>query len=184
MTGWGFKLQKQHQTLQWAKLLLLNDKDRQEYLKETPSQVSQANAYLEKRGLTAVKAIADYLKDLWAHILECITKKLMKMVVDRTPFRIVMTVPAIWKPYACDNMLEAAKLAGMLNDRPCGATTITFTSEPEAAARATLMDISHRNDVFVRLQIYLVYAPTAKANLGRSRKTISLPLSTAVAAPW
>jgi molecular chaperone DnaK (HSP70) len=58
--------------------------------------------------------------------------------VDHLPFRVVLTIPAFWPPYARAAMWEGAERAGILADRPCGSTTLELVSEPEAAALAIL----------------------------------------------
>lgn len=61
------------------------------------------------------------------------------MVVDALVFRVVITVPAIWKGYARQAMHKAADQAGILKKRAAGPTELVFSNEPEAAAMSTLI---------------------------------------------
>lgn len=89
---------------------------------------------------TAIDLVADYLRALWAHTLETISKDRGKTVLDALQFHIVITIPAIWQGYARQDMEEAAKKAGILDLRFAGPTNLTFAPEPEAAALSTLCE--------------------------------------------
>ena len=95
---------------------------------------------LKEENKTATDLVADYLKALWQHTLDTMLKARSKSVIEALAFRVVITVPAIWKDYARREMEEAAKKAGILGDRSAGPTTLTFAPEPEAAALATLYE--------------------------------------------
>ncbi|CAI4212717.1 unnamed protein product [Parascedosporium putredinis] len=84
--------------------------------------------------------IADYLRCIWAHAMASIEKARGKSVVDAYQFRVVITVPAIWKGYARQGMKDAARQAGILDYRAGGNTELVFAPEPEAAALATLCE--------------------------------------------
>ncbi|PVH96466.1 hypothetical protein DM02DRAFT_731204 [Periconia macrospinosa] len=90
------------------------------------------------------RAVADYLRLLWNHALTNINKDFGQVAVDGTPFRVVLTVPAVWKTKAKDRMAKAVKRAGILDVRLAGETTLNFVSEPEAAALATFQDLKAR----------------------------------------
>ena len=135
--------------LQWFKLLLLNDEDLPAHLRNA-EQLARAREILLLSGKTAEDVISDYLGRLWEHVIGSVSRQLGKTLVDRMPFRVVLTVPAIWKPYACKKMNDAARRAGIVVDRDCGPTSLKFVTEPECAARATLADLEERPDVQVR----------------------------------
>ncbi len=85
-----------------------------------------------------IDLIAEFLKHLWEHALEEISREIE---VDVLPLKVALTVPAIWPVYAREKMKEAAKKAGILDPRPLGAkTTLLLVEEPEAAAMCTLFD--------------------------------------------
>ncbi|TLD09571.1 hypothetical protein PspLS_11868 [Pyricularia sp. CBS 133598] len=70
-----------------------------------------------------------------------------QMVVDALVFRVVITVPAIWKGYARQAMHKAADQAGILKKRATGPTELVFANEPEAAAMSTLVERGRRPDI-------------------------------------
>jgi hypothetical protein len=82
--------------------------------------------------------------------LRQVAEEIGQRSLDEIPFTIVLTVPAIWKPYTRSRMFAAAKLAGLLDSRRAGETLFHFISEPEAATLATLHDMQASN-VQVRL---------------------------------
>lgn len=90
-------------------------------------------------GKTATEVIADYLHGFWGHILDTIERARSKTVLEALTFHVVITVPAIWPDYAREAMREAARSAGIMDERPAGLTTLAFAPEPEAAALATLV---------------------------------------------
>ncbi|KAJ4329089.1 hypothetical protein N0V84_000448 [Fusarium piperis] len=59
-------------------------------------------------------------------------------VIEAYQFHVAITVPAIWKDYARQDLEKAVKNAGILDRRTAGKTILTFAPEPEAAALSTL----------------------------------------------
>ncbi|KAL4791055.1 hypothetical protein BDV19DRAFT_381825 [Aspergillus venezuelensis] len=148
---WGYEIPDDADPVRWFKLLLVKDEDLDE---ETRSSefVLRGRKMLRETGKTAVGLIADYLRLLWAHIQETVTKSRGEYVVDALRFHVVITVPAIWKGYARQGMEEAAQLAGLLDSRAAGETKLSFVPEPEAAAFSTLCEPGRRTqpgDVYV-----------------------------------
>ncbi|KAG5764662.1 hypothetical protein H9Q72_007267 [Fusarium xylarioides] len=88
---------------------------------------------------TAIDLISDYLRMIWNYTLETINKD-RGSVVEALQFHVVITVPAIWKDYVRQDMIEAAKKAGILDRRNAGETKLTFAPELEAAALSTLCE--------------------------------------------
>ncbi|KAM6516180.1 hypothetical protein FALCPG4_014371 [Fusarium falciforme] len=99
-----------------------------------------AQKMARENGKTAIDLIADYLRAIWNHTLEVIAKDRGDSVLEAYQFHVVITVPAIWKDYARQDMEKAAKKAGILDRRTAGKTILTFAPEPEAAALSTLCD--------------------------------------------
>lgn len=79
--------------------------------------------------LTAINAIASYLKALHENILQTMAKKNGK----DTLYRYCLTVPTIWSDRTKKSMRDAAVLAGIIkaDDHPC---RLMLVNEPEAAA--------------------------------------------------
>jgi molecular chaperone DnaK (HSP70) len=95
------------------------------------------------------QVIADYLRFLWNHVTAAIEKSEMQAVVRVTPYVVVLTFPAIWKPDAVEKMKSAAKRAGILEPRGrAGKTVLHTVEEPEAAALATYADLSEDHPAF------------------------------------
>ena len=95
-------------------------------------------------GKTAVEAIADYLRCLWDHTIESIDRSIGVNTRKNSKFQIVVTVPAIWPHYAQLRMGEAIENAGIMKPGPGGSPSLTFISEPEAAALASMQDLAGR----------------------------------------
>ncbi|KAL8386330.1 hypothetical protein RB599_007955 [Gaeumannomyces hyphopodioides] len=149
--SWGFEVPADADPVRWFKLLLLRPGDLTDELLHSEI-LTMGRMFLAKTGKTAVEVIADYLRLLWNHTLDTITKNLGEIVVKSMAFRVVITVPAIWKPYARQSMQEAARLAGILEERSAGLTTMSFVPEPEAAALATLTEPGrkpNKDDIFI-----------------------------------
>ncbi|KAI9300891.1 hypothetical protein BJ944DRAFT_170069 [Cunninghamella echinulata] len=85
-----------------------------------------------ENGLTAVKAVADYLRELHNYVLEDI-KRRYTGTLDPFSIRYCVTVPAIYDDKAKHCMRAAALMAGIIqsNDRH---DKLLLISEPEAAA--------------------------------------------------
>ncbi|KAF2267197.1 hypothetical protein CC78DRAFT_541863 [Lojkania enalia] len=151
---WGYGIREDEtEFVEWFKLLLLDENDLNEQHPDS-QQIRRAKRLLQRAGKTAVRAVADYLQLLWHHTLRNIEKDLGEIAVEGLPFHVVLTVPAVWTARAVSRMRQAAKQAGILEERLAGETTLHFVSEPEAAAIATFDDLKvrpnfHRGDTFV-----------------------------------
>ncbi|KAM4054870.1 actin-like ATPase domain-containing protein [Hirsutella rhossiliensis] len=150
---WGYSIPPDETPIKWFKLLLLDDDDlpqnfrRSEHLRRAKMQIQQNNRH-------PVEVIGDYLREMWKHGFRNIEDCLGKRLVSASRLELVVTLPAIWPLYARQRMREAVQLAGILDDRKAGETILSFISEPEAAALATMEDFSDmvefkKNDRFV-----------------------------------
>jgi hypothetical protein len=145
---WGYDIPPGAASLNWFKLLLVEDQDQQEDIRNL-KQLIHARETLRRLGKSEVEAVADYLRLLWNHAISEIERAQGTSAVEGLPFKVVLTVPAIWDHKAQAKMRQAAEKAGILEDRLCGKTTFELVSEPEAAALATLADLEHRPDIKV-----------------------------------
>ncbi|KAJ5196017.1 hypothetical protein N7449_006496 [Penicillium cf. viridicatum] len=136
---WGFQVDNTEQALQWFKLLLLKEEDMWKDLRGS-DQLVKARKLLRDWGKTPEDCIADYLRALWKHTLKMIRKGHADYLIESLQFHVVLTVPAIWKDYARTAMQEAAKRAGILDDRSAGETTLILAPEPEAAGLTALLE--------------------------------------------
>ena len=149
---WGYDLGVDDTQLKWFKLLLIDQEDLPDDVR-TSKKIKEARKFLKKHNKTSVEVISLYLRHLWNHASARIVDALGRSLVNFSKFHIVITLPAIWPEYAQARMREAATRAGILStDRIGGATELSFISEPEAAALATLYDMDGRCDIKVRGQ--------------------------------
>ncbi|KAF5653827.1 Hsp70 chaperone protein [Fusarium sp. NRRL 25303] len=143
---WGYGISPEHEPLKWFKLLLLEPKDIPQGAANS-TQLKEARRLQSKAGKEPVEIVACFLRKIWDHSVESIRRTIGDDVMKRSNFQVVITLPAIWPPYAQHRMKMAAKMAGILDPRPAGPTTLRFVSEPEAAALATIKDLSKRSSI-------------------------------------
>jgi molecular chaperone DnaK (HSP70) len=129
-------------------LLLIDDVDKPHYVVDC-QELTKVRQLLRDLNKEPVEVIGDYLRCLWSYSLACIQRAVGKSLVESHRFAFVITVPAIWPAYARNRMREAVMLAGMLDKRAAGESSLNFVSEPEAAALATISDMSDRADLQV-----------------------------------
>ncbi|KAI3558107.1 hypothetical protein CABS01_02666 [Colletotrichum abscissum] len=146
--GHGVSVEKSPDAMKWFKLLLIDDADLPKKLR-TSSQLATARKLVREANKDPVEVISSYLRLLWNHTIECIGISAGNDLIKMCKFHVVITLPAIWPDYAKARMKRAAENAGLLNKRLAGATTLSFISEPEAAALATLKDLAGRPNIKV-----------------------------------
>ena len=146
--SWGYDVSPEEEPIRWFKLLLVQDTDLTPDLR-TSTQIRRARQLVREHYKTAVAVIADYLRLLWNHAIEDITRSRGESAVKGSTFQVWITVPAIWQEDACGRMREAAERAGITKRRTAGPTTLELVAEPEAAALAVLDDFKGRPDVQV-----------------------------------
>ncbi|KAF6835704.1 Hsp70 family chaperone [Colletotrichum plurivorum] len=144
--GYGIPASNGHEPLKWFKLLLIDANDLPRELRASP-QIATARKILSDNNKNAIEVVSDYLKNLWDHSIESIKLTAGKKLVELCKFHVVITLPAIWPAYAKARMRRAAQKAGILDTRWAGQTTLSFISEPEAAALATMRDLGKRPDI-------------------------------------
>ncbi|POR31963.1 Uncharacterized protein TPAR_07827 [Tolypocladium paradoxum] len=145
-TTWGYAVPADKVVARWFKLLLLDDKDVPENVLKSP-QFLEARAFQSSTQKDPTEIIACFLKYLWNHSIDSIKREIEPELLEKCIFHVVITLPAIWPHYAQNRMRIAAEISGMLAERSCGETTLRFVSEPEAAALATITDLSKRSTI-------------------------------------
>ncbi|KXH62515.1 hypothetical protein CNYM01_01726 [Colletotrichum nymphaeae SA-01] len=142
-SSWGYAIPRdgKQEPLKWFKLLLVDERDLPENVRDS-SQIATARRLAKSANKEPVEIISGYLQNLWNHAIECIVSTVGDAMVKMCQFHIVITLPAIWPDYAKARMRRAAEEAGLLESRPAGETSLSFISEPEAAALATMKDLS------------------------------------------
>ncbi|KAF9873766.1 hypothetical protein CkaCkLH20_08876 [Colletotrichum karsti] len=139
---WGYDIptDTEREPLQWFKLLLVDQEDLPEHLRES-AKIAKARKLVHDCNKDPVEVISGYLRLLWNHAIGCITKTAGPKLVQMSRFQVIITLPAIWPSYAKSRMRRAAEDAGVLKVREAGETTLSFIAEPEAAALATIRDL-------------------------------------------
>lgn len=149
-TCWGYDVPPEEEPIKWFKLLLVDQADLAMELRNS-AQITRARELVRFHEKQPVDVVADYLRLLWAHAIDDITRDRGESAVRGSVFKVWVTVPAIWKEDACRRMRQAAEQAGILKPRTAGPTTLDLVAEPEAAALAVLDDFKGRPDVQVCL---------------------------------
>ncbi|KAF4865017.1 Heat shock 70 kDa protein 12A [Colletotrichum siamense] len=144
--GYGLAPDGKQEPLKWFKLLLVDDGDLPISIRES-SQIAAARRLVKDANKDPVEVIGCYLRHLWNHAIECIAKSGGTDLVTMCKFHVVITLPAIWPEYAKQRMQRAVENAGMLKERPAGTTTLSFITEPEAAALAMMRDQGRRPNI-------------------------------------
>lgn len=140
---WSFDVPPDASSVSWFKLLLLREEDTNDD-RDVSEYLVSAREFLSRTNKTAIDAVSDFLGALWKNTIAKIVCARGQMVVDALVFRVVITVPAIWKGYARQAMHKAADQAGILKERAAGPTELVFANEPEAAAMSTLIERGRR----------------------------------------
>jgi hypothetical protein len=131
---WGYQVEPGMIAYSWTKLLFdrgicLTDFD-------DPALEGKAGAGMLRLpdGKTAVDVAADYLSEVYKHILASIARKVTDESLSSTPLEFWFTVPAIWSDQARNATRTAAQRAGFGNGAARPNDKIFMISEPEAAA--------------------------------------------------
>ncbi|GFG22579.1 heat shock 70 kDa protein 12A [Aspergillus udagawae] len=132
---WGYQVQPGMTAYSWTKLLLDQDIPLTKYDDSTLEDASSSGILKLPEGKTAVEVVADYLSEVYQHILRTIAKQITEETLSITPLEFWFTVPAIWSDQAQSATRRAAQIAGF-GSRSCD--NIFMISEPEAAAIAAL----------------------------------------------
>ncbi|KAF3092569.1 hypothetical protein TWF225_001905 [Orbilia oligospora] len=139
-TSYGYTANKK--PFKWFKVLL-----QQGHYSEGVKDVRAAQDSLLEVSKSIDEVVSDYLRWLWGRGKEDISRKQGSNFEEEYECRVVLTVPAVWSPVAKDRTLKAAKKAGLPSN-------IKLVTEPEAAALATLKEVSSEErlnlgDVFI-----------------------------------
>jgi molecular chaperone DnaK (HSP70) len=126
---WGFQIKDGEKRIERFKLGLCPEaRQQQSYLNvKYPDILSKAPELTQK----PTDLARDYLKKLHAHIIASLKSKLGAIVVETTPIKYVLTVPAVWSDKARNDTRECAISAGFGDD-------IHMITEPEAAVTFAL----------------------------------------------
>ncbi|KAF5017906.1 hypothetical protein F66182_10135 [Fusarium sp. NRRL 66182] len=144
--AWEYSVPSDKDPLKWFKLLLIDEKDLDADVSRS-KQLEEARRLRTQVNKDPVDIIACFLRKIWNHSIDNIKRAVGAELLQQSRFHVVITLPAIWPPYAQHRMKRAAKMSGILDARCIGETTLRFISEPEAAALATIKDLSKRSTI-------------------------------------
>ncbi|KAJ2894886.1 hypothetical protein MKZ38_007109 [Zalerion maritima] len=136
---WGYMVTSSSKAARWFKLLLLdedtlpNDVKNCEALKDVRAKLSTSN-------VTVVGLVGKFLKKVWTQAIAEISREIGDDELEFLPFKVAITIPAIWPLKARNDMKKAAEMAGILEERDVAKTEFMLVEEPEAAAVATLLE--------------------------------------------
>ncbi|KAF4471843.1 RNA recognition motif domain [Fusarium albosuccineum] len=86
--------------------------------------------------------------------------------VEDISFRVSITAPAIWPPYAQSAMREVAKLVGITDERPIRQTLLELVQEPEAAGLSIMLERSEPSNLPYEVKPYDVEEVLASNGFG------------------
>ncbi|KAK9554850.1 hypothetical protein V6Z77_006137 [Aspergillus fumigatus] len=135
---WGYQVEPGMLSYSWTKLLLDQGTPLTQYDDRTLETASQTGILKLPEGKTAVDVVADYLSEVYQHILKTISKNITEDDLRITPLEFWLTVPAIWSDRALDATRTAAQRAGFGKSPSRPMDQIFLISEPEAAAVTAL----------------------------------------------
>lgn len=93
---WGKSAQESVDSIEWFKLLLIDEADLPEYARAS-EHVLKARDQLRELNKDAAEVIAAYLRVLWSSCLEKVKVRVGEATVTLSRFHVVVTLPAICK---------------------------------------------------------------------------------------
>ncbi|KAL3478805.1 hypothetical protein BJX99DRAFT_223928 [Aspergillus californicus] len=135
---WGYQVEAGMTAYSWTKLLLDHGTPITKYDDSALETASKTGILQLPESKSAVDVVADYLSEVYKHILNTISKQITEDALRITPLEFWFTVPAIWSDQARSATRTAAQRAGFGGDLQRPDDTVFLISEPEAAAITAL----------------------------------------------
>ncbi|KAL4806050.1 actin-like ATPase domain-containing protein [Aspergillus unguis] len=135
---WGYQVEPGMVAYSWTKLLLDQNVPLTQYDDSALETASQAGILRLPEGKSAVDVVADYLSEVYDHIIKTLEKNITEEALRVTPLEFWFTVPAIWSDQAQNATKTAAQLAGFGGKVGRREDRVFLISEPEAAAITAL----------------------------------------------
>ncbi|RAL02598.1 uncharacterized protein BO80DRAFT_492317 [Aspergillus ibericus CBS 121593] len=114
---WGYQVEPGMTAYSWTKLFLDKNTPLTEYDDAALNKASGVGMLMLPEGRTAVDVVADYLAEIYKHLIKTIAKTISEEALSATPIEFWFTVPAIWSDEAQAATREAAERASIV-DRP------------------------------------------------------------------
>jgi molecular chaperone DnaK (HSP70) len=135
---WGYQVEAGMTSYSWTKLLLDQGTPITKYDDSALENASKTGILQLPEGKTAVDVVADYLTEVYKHIINTISKQITEEALRITPLEFWFTVPAIWSDQAKSATRTAAQRAGFGAGLHRPDDKVFLISEPEAAAITAL----------------------------------------------
>lgn len=135
---WGYQVEAGMTAYSWTKLFLDRGTPLSKYDDKALESVSQIGIMQLPDGKTAVDVVADFLSEIYEHILNTLSKHITEEELQFTPLEFWFTVPASWSDQAQSATKTAAERAGFGSSIRRPDDKIFLISEPEAAAITAL----------------------------------------------
>lgn len=91
---WGDAAQEELEALQWFKLLLLEEEQLPQKIRES-QHIQKAPAQLREMDMTAEEVVSDYICSFWNSSMDKLKTAVGQVTVNISRFHVVITVPAI-----------------------------------------------------------------------------------------
>jgi hypothetical protein len=136
--SWGYCTEPGSIAYCWTKLLLDRSSNRTQFDDECLDTVEGPGLMRLPDDKSAEEVVADYLTQLYTHIMGELDRKLSKDLVSVSPIRFWFTFPALWSIKAQTATKNAAERAGFSSRQ---GDSVHLVREPEAAAIACLQGL-------------------------------------------
>jgi hypothetical protein len=134
--AWGYQIRPHIFRYSWMKLHLDKNAPKSDYDDpELYNEMGEKGVLGLPSGKSAQEVTADYLKELYTHLMDTLNLKFGKELLEMTAIKFWFTMPAVWSDEAQHKTLEAARNAGIGTREK---DEICMIREPEAAALTTL----------------------------------------------
>ncbi|RGP81770.1 mitochondrial-type heat shock 70 [Fusarium longipes] len=125
--------QQRYELLEWFNTSMLHDDDLPDDIRGLVTFIKHTDNHWAS-GILAVEATSNYLKFLWSDFRRRFPYSVFELKYD-----LVVTVPAVWPPYARRMMIEAVQAAKILSTEV--RLTPRFLTDMEAVSIALLSDL-------------------------------------------
>ncbi|KAI0849945.1 hypothetical protein F5Y00DRAFT_252593 [Daldinia vernicosa] len=141
--SWGLETEGKQRIISWFKMLLVDDDDLRPEFQDS-EYIQEAKFTMDALGKNPTQVVADFLGKIFEYVVVYMGQEKGDDFVEKKPFHVIITVPAIWRGGPLQRMREALKLSGILRSRrnQVPQTTYRFVTEPEAAALATVPELN------------------------------------------
>ncbi|KAI1654054.1 hypothetical protein F4813DRAFT_399429 [Daldinia decipiens] len=141
--SWGLGTKGKKHAISWFKMLLADNDDLHPEFRDS-EYIQEARRIMNTLGKNPIQVVADFLGKVFEYVVVYRGREKGDSFVEKRPFLVIITVPAIWRGGPLKRMKQALEISGILNHRSnqVPQTTYRFVTEPEAAALATVPELN------------------------------------------